>query len=76
MLTRCKHGSQGGEGGFVFLQDFEFVPELHHGLAHDGLLVLVFALQVGHRHLGSLLVGLEDRAQCRDLFSLGGQQGF
>lgn len=41
-----EHGSERGEGGGVFLQSLELVPQFHHGLGHHGLLVLILALEV------------------------------
>lgn len=52
-----KHGSKRREGGSVFLQGFELVAQLHHRLSHHGLLILVFALQVGQCDLSRLTGG-------------------
>ena len=52
-----EHGPERGEGGGVLLQGLQLVPQLHHGLSHHGLLVLILALQVGQSHLGCLQGG-------------------
>lgn len=60
-LPGSKHGSKGGEGGSILLQGFELVAKLHHRLSHHGLLILIFALQVGQCYLSSLRE--EDRGE-------------
>lgn len=63
-----------GESGGVLLEQSQLVAQLEHGLGDDGLLGLVLGLEVGERHLGRVLVGLEHGAQRGDLLALGGQQ--
>ena len=69
-----EHRSQAGERRGVLLQQAELIPELDHGLAHDGLLSVVLGLQVGQSNLGCLLVGLEDSSEGGDLLPLGGEE--
>ena len=56
-----EQSSERGEGGGVLLQRFELVPQFHHGLGHHGLLVLVFALQIGQGHFSCLWVDERDK---------------
>lgn len=56
-LPGGEHGTQGGEGGCVLLEGLQLVPQLHHGLGHHGLLILILALQVGEGHLCRLRTG-------------------
>jgi len=47
LLSPCgKHGPERREGGGIFFQSLQLVPQLLHGLCHHRFLILVFALQI------------------------------
>lgn len=46
-----KHCSEGGEGGGVFFEGLQLVPQLHHRLCHHCLFIFILALQIGQCYL-------------------------
>lgn len=47
---RGKHSPERREGGSIFLQRLQLIPQLHHGLCYHRLFILILALQISQRN--------------------------